>query len=164
VPPRFRIRRSPDQRPFAGFPGLIAGCRVLRRLSMPRHPPYTLLELGHSDRPPPRARPGRGTRCRRMIHATPLAPCGTRGGRVNHRRIRAGRRPHDSPKRCPTTPPTAGSPNRGCPTRRKDLYADGAGGTHAVFNRIFKRGGVADSLATLSRTLRAPSRAIRHAG
>ena len=45
MPPRFRIRRSPDRRPFAGFPGLIAGCRVLRRLSMPRHPPYTLKSL-----------------------------------------------------------------------------------------------------------------------
>jgi hypothetical protein len=41
----FPIRTSPDQRSFASFPGLIAGCRVLRRLSMPRHPPYTLKSL-----------------------------------------------------------------------------------------------------------------------
>jgi hypothetical protein len=41
----FPIRTSPDQRSFASFPELIAGCRVLRRLSMPRHPPYTLLSL-----------------------------------------------------------------------------------------------------------------------
>src|SRR5207245_1553020 len=44
-PPRFRIQKSPDRRPFAGSPGLIAGCHVFRRLSMPRHPPYTLTSL-----------------------------------------------------------------------------------------------------------------------
>src|SRR5690349_1653354 len=43
--PGFPIRTSPDQRLFADSPGLIAGCRVLRRLSMPRHPPYTLSSL-----------------------------------------------------------------------------------------------------------------------
>ena len=43
--PRFRIQKSPDQRPFAGFPGHIAGYHVFRRLSMPRHPPYTLSSL-----------------------------------------------------------------------------------------------------------------------
>ena len=41
----FPIRTSPDQRLFADSPGLIAGCRVLRRLSMPRHPPCTLSSL-----------------------------------------------------------------------------------------------------------------------
>ena len=44
-PPGFPIRTSPDQRSFASSPELIAGCRVLRRLSMPRHPPYTLNSL-----------------------------------------------------------------------------------------------------------------------
>jgi hypothetical protein len=43
--PGFPIRRPPDQRSFASFPELFAGCRVLRRLSMPRHPPYTLSRL-----------------------------------------------------------------------------------------------------------------------
>ena len=43
--PGFPIRRSPDQRSFASFPELIAGYNVLRRLSMPRHPPYTLSSL-----------------------------------------------------------------------------------------------------------------------
>lgn len=38
----FPIRTSSDRCLFAGSPTLIAGCRVLRRLSMPRHPPYTL--------------------------------------------------------------------------------------------------------------------------
>ena len=41
----FLIQRSRDQRSFASFPGLIAGCHVFRRLSMPRHPPCTLNSL-----------------------------------------------------------------------------------------------------------------------
>ena len=41
----FPIRKSSDRCLFAGSPTLIAGCRVLRRLSMPRHPPYTLKSL-----------------------------------------------------------------------------------------------------------------------
>jgi hypothetical protein len=42
---RFRIQKSPDQRLFANSPELIAGCHVFRRLSIPRHPPYTLSSL-----------------------------------------------------------------------------------------------------------------------
>ena len=42
---RFRIQKSPDRRSFASFPELIAGCHVFHRLSMPRHPPYTLNSL-----------------------------------------------------------------------------------------------------------------------
>src|SRR6266550_2236445 len=45
MPPRFRIRKSPDQRLFASFPEHIAGYHVLHRLSMPRHPPCTLSSL-----------------------------------------------------------------------------------------------------------------------
>jgi hypothetical protein len=41
----FPIQKSPDQSLFAGFPKLIAGCRVFLRLLMPRHPPYTLSNL-----------------------------------------------------------------------------------------------------------------------
>ena len=41
----FPIRTSPDQYLFASSPELIAGYRVLRRLSMPRHPPCTLKNL-----------------------------------------------------------------------------------------------------------------------
>jgi hypothetical protein len=52
----FPIRTSPDQRLFADSPGLIAGCRVLRRLSMPRHSPCTLCNLttftDHRQLPP----------------------------------------------------------------------------------------------------------------
>src|SRR5882672_10510985 len=47
---RFRIQKSPDQCLFASFPELIAGCRVFLRLSMPRHPPYTLGKLDLLDR------------------------------------------------------------------------------------------------------------------
>src|SRR5437016_1300714 len=38
----FLIQKSSDRRLFASFPRLIAGYHVFRRLSMPRHPPYTL--------------------------------------------------------------------------------------------------------------------------
>ena len=41
----FHIQKSPDQRLFASSPELIAGYHVFRRLSMPRHPPYTLSSL-----------------------------------------------------------------------------------------------------------------------
>ena len=43
--PGFPIRKSADQGPFAGSPRLIAGCHVLRRLSLPRHPPHALSRL-----------------------------------------------------------------------------------------------------------------------
>ena len=43
--PGFPIRKSADQRPFAGSPQLIAGCHVLHRLSLPRHPPHALIRL-----------------------------------------------------------------------------------------------------------------------
>jgi hypothetical protein len=63
-PPGFPIRTPPDQSSFASSPGLFAGCRVLRRLSMPRHPPYTLSRLttfiDHRLDPAPRTQPGRG--------------------------------------------------------------------------------------------------------
>src|SRR5579863_622892 len=42
---RFRIQKSPDRCLFASSPELIAGYHVFRRLSMPRHPPYTLSSL-----------------------------------------------------------------------------------------------------------------------
>ena|SRR5689334_15986551 len=41
----FLIQKSSDRRSFASFPRLIAGYHVFRRLSMPRHPPYTLSSL-----------------------------------------------------------------------------------------------------------------------
>jgi hypothetical protein len=43
--PGFPIQKSPDQHLFASSPELIAGYHVFRRLSMPRHPPYTLSSL-----------------------------------------------------------------------------------------------------------------------
>src|SRR5436190_22111065 len=46
----FHIQKSPDQCLFASFPELIAACRVFLRLSMPRHPPYTLGKLDLLDR------------------------------------------------------------------------------------------------------------------
>ena len=48
--PSFLIRKSPDRRLFASFPEHIAGYHVFRRLSMPRHPPYTLGKLDLLDR------------------------------------------------------------------------------------------------------------------
>ena len=41
----FPIRKSPDQSLFASSPKLIAGYHVLRRLSLPRHPPCALIHL-----------------------------------------------------------------------------------------------------------------------
>ena len=41
----FPIRKSPDQSSFASSPKLIAGYHVLRRLSLPRHPPHALIHL-----------------------------------------------------------------------------------------------------------------------
>src|SRR3989344_319541 len=38
----FPIRTSPDQRLVTTSPKRIAGSRVLHRLTLPRHPPYTL--------------------------------------------------------------------------------------------------------------------------
>ena len=77
----FPIRTSPDQRSFASFPGLIAGCRVLRRLSMPRHPPYTLKSLAtFTDRRPPLGRPAPFLRKTRRVNRTAAAPPGRGGG------------------------------------------------------------------------------------
>ena len=49
----FPIRTSPDQRLLATSPRLIAGCYVLHRLFLSRHPPYALellsLPLKHED-------------------------------------------------------------------------------------------------------------------
>ena len=41
----FPIRKSTGQRLLATSPKLIAGCYVLHRLLMSRHPPYTLNEI-----------------------------------------------------------------------------------------------------------------------
>jgi hypothetical protein len=79
-PPGFPIRTPPDQRSFASSPELFAGCRVLRRLSMPRHPPYTL------------------NRLTTFIDHRLTSPPNTTGRRG------CGERPRVSPKRCPTTP------------------------------------------------------------
>jgi hypothetical protein len=59
----FHIQKSPDQCLFASFPELIAGCRVFLRLSMPRHPPYTLGKLDLLDR-------GSTRRCRLKVCTT----------------------------------------------------------------------------------------------
>ena len=74
--PRFRIQTSPDCRSFASSPELIAGYHVFHRLSMPRHPPYTLNSLitfidfpPHSDSHPFEAV---------MIHATCFRQKGAR--------------------------------------------------------------------------------------
>src|SRR5690606_23846306 len=41
----FPIRKSSDHGPLADSPRLIAGCYVLLRLLMPRHPPIALINL-----------------------------------------------------------------------------------------------------------------------
>ena len=44
------IRTFLDQRLLATSPELIAGCYVLRRLLMPRHPPYALVAIRNHSR------------------------------------------------------------------------------------------------------------------
>ena len=45
IAPGFPIRTSPDQRLLATSPKLIAGCYVLHRLFVSRHPPHALMSL-----------------------------------------------------------------------------------------------------------------------
>jgi hypothetical protein len=93
----FPIRTSSDQRSFASFPKLFAGCRVLHRLSIPRHPPYTLHSLTiFIER----------RRQRAVDSGDPAAPV----------RARAAIHPitgHNSPKRCSTTPVSSARPRLG---------------------------------------------------
>ena len=95
---RFRIQKSPDQHLFASSPEHIAGYHVFHRLSMPRHPPYTLSSLTTFI----------DHRHRCLI--PPANPCGRTCG---HRSPLARRADEDetnvdngshSPKRCSTTP------------------------------------------------------------
>jgi hypothetical protein len=90
--------------------------------------------------------------CRTHVRTLAWSPCG------NHARAlaralmppadRVNRRPHDSPKRCPTTPPTAGTaPMRGMPCQTERPTFGRGWETHASLGSS-KRGGVADSLAT----------------
>ena len=47
---------TPGSKPARGSPGLVAACRVLHRLSAPRHPPGALLSLAPPRRPRRRGR------------------------------------------------------------------------------------------------------------
>ena len=82
------IRAPPDRRLFAASPGLFAGCRALRRLLPPRHPPYALLRLAMQPQPPwpgPRRRPqggGQPSRFRFRFFTTRAAPAPFRGPRA----------------------------------------------------------------------------------
>ena len=109
----FLIRTSPDQRSFASFPELIAGYHVLRRFSMPRHPPCTLKNLttfiDHRrsgwPRLPPLACEGE-----RHVPAAARSPAGRAGGRLprpraeEHARGATGNGSTFRQKRCSTTP------------------------------------------------------------
>src|SRR6476659_5762274 len=98
----FLIRKSWDQRPFAGFPRLIAGYRVLRRLSMPRHPPCTLSSLttvtDHRHGPLGK---GRAVRTAGNGSAQSRSP---RSLAAHALFISVDDSRLDSPKRCSTTP------------------------------------------------------------
>ena len=52
----FPHSETPGSRPARGSPGLVAACRVLHRLSAPRHPPGALLSLAPPRRPRRRGR------------------------------------------------------------------------------------------------------------
>ena len=45
---------TPGSQPACGSPRTIAACRVLRRLSVPRHPPCALISLGRISSGPTR--------------------------------------------------------------------------------------------------------------
>jgi hypothetical protein len=47
----FPHSETPGSKPARGSPGLVAACRVLHRLSAPRHPPGALLSLAPPRRP-----------------------------------------------------------------------------------------------------------------
>ena len=97
-PPGFPIRRPPDQRSFASSPELFAGCRVLRRLSMPRHPPYTLNRLTTF-----------------IDHRLEPRPKTTGGAASDHASRRKGARRHPPyGKTLPLTPARWGSPRGKC--------------------------------------------------
>ena len=95
----FPIRTSRDRRLLASSPGRFVGCHVLRRLSMPRHPPCTLSNLITLIGPPRlRAKairaPARLAAPREEGHATGRSPVRSLfqpGG---------GSTPPGSPKRC----------------------------------------------------------------
>jgi hypothetical protein len=105
----FPIRKSSDQRSFASFPKLIAGCRVLHRLSIPRHPPYTLCSLTIF------IECRRQRACRRGAGQRAPAPPIT-----GHNR-RKGAQRHQNPPPCPARgitrlPGTASDSGVRCPT------------------------------------------------
>ena len=114
--PSFLIRKSPDQRSFASFPELIAGYHVFRRLSMPRHPPYTLRSLttfidhrhGPGRRSPSRRSPVKTSRP--PTTADPAPPAGVPDGRyerpITDRSFDRGGSSSavSRQKRCSTTP------------------------------------------------------------
>jgi hypothetical protein len=58
--PGYPIRTSPDHRLLATSPKLIAGCDVLHRLLMSRHPPYALIVTTKNSRNYVYPRPDRG--------------------------------------------------------------------------------------------------------
>ncbi len=95
--PGFPIRRSPDQRSFASFPELIAGYHVLRRFSMPRHPPYTLKSLTtFIDH--------RHAASLQPSEPKPRGPAGRAERLATQTGITRSITDQQSPKRCSTTP------------------------------------------------------------
>ena len=144
----FLIQTSSDQRLFAGFPRLIAGYHVFRRLSMPRHPPCTLSSLTtfidhrpYPGRASPYERPimgqintRRASNCSSPLsHRQVLPGCGTKATRA---RPYAKKVLDDLPAKTEKTKVTSGGlgprhpntsrkiavyrdlPRRGIPTRR----------------------------------------------
>jgi len=75
--PGYPIRRSPDQGPFDGSPGLIAAYHVLHRLSTPRHPPHTLSSLTTLTSGSRRSSRLRRICCRPVVPDRPTQTCGS---------------------------------------------------------------------------------------
>ena len=139
--PSFLIRKSPDQRSFASFPELIAGYHVLRRFSMPRHPPCTLKSLTTFTDHRPNDRPGVSCPGRRR------ACGGTASLRVRetHEAGPTGNGSTFRQKRCSTTPARHAVPNKACRRRERPKPSSGGRG-YARRNHGGCRGGPSLSL------------------
>ena len=100
----FPHSETPGSKPARGSPGLVAACRVLHRLSAPRHPPGALLSLAPPRRPRRRGRaprpltmPTNDKRARRA--STP------RGQHVTHTSAHTPRARHKGARARVVSPP-----------------------------------------------------------
>ena len=83
--PGFPIRKSMDITPICGSPWLIAACRVLHRLSVPRHSPCALYSLTCSSQSPLRSVSKQAWKLRALPCSSPQIPTRLRWARNLYR-------------------------------------------------------------------------------